>query len=111
MGLGVRIYPGVEPHDYKMGTAASFENASEGFEEAWQRLLSKLTDRNFEDWTSIDSTSPSRSNSHALRNRSGPMSRCSKGPANIRRADARLSPYSSTEEEHASGGRDLRRPS
>ncbi|MDO9385016.1 MAG: hypothetical protein Q7T86_19390 [Hyphomicrobiaceae bacterium] len=44
------FYPGCGPGEYEDATAATFEQARAGFEEAWQRLLPKRTEADFEAW-------------------------------------------------------------
>jgi hypothetical protein len=44
------FYPGVEPRDYRDGTARTFKAACAAFRKAWRDLLPKLTEANFDAW-------------------------------------------------------------
>ena len=43
-------YPGSEPGQHVTGTAATFEEAREGFEAAWQVYLARRTEADFQAW-------------------------------------------------------------
>jgi hypothetical protein len=41
VALRLLVYPGSHPGEHEEGTAATFDQASAGFEAAWQQFLSK----------------------------------------------------------------------
>jgi hypothetical protein len=49
-GWSCGFYPGVEPVDYRHGTASSFKAARTAFRKAWRILLPTLTEDNFQAW-------------------------------------------------------------
>jgi hypothetical protein len=44
------FYPGCHPGEHTNGTAATFDEARVGFEEAWQVFLSNRTEADFQAW-------------------------------------------------------------
>jgi hypothetical protein len=48
--VAIAFYPGSEPGDCTMGTAATFAQARAAFEAAWRVLLSKRAEADFEEW-------------------------------------------------------------
>jgi hypothetical protein len=44
------FYPGSRPGEHRDGTAATFDQARAGFEEAWTVFLSKRTEADFQAW-------------------------------------------------------------
>ena len=44
------FYPGCDPGDHTNGTAATFDEARAGFEEAWHELLPNRTEADFQAW-------------------------------------------------------------
>jgi hypothetical protein len=49
-GWSCGFYPGVEPQDYRHGTARTFKAARTAFRNAWRDLLPTLTESNFQRW-------------------------------------------------------------
>jgi hypothetical protein len=47
---GCGFYPGCGPGEHTNGTAATFDEARAGFEEAWQLLLPNRTEADFQEW-------------------------------------------------------------
>jgi hypothetical protein len=48
-GWNCGFYPGMEPGTHRRGTAATFEEARAGFEEAWHDILPTLSEAAFDD--------------------------------------------------------------
>jgi hypothetical protein len=44
------FYPGCHPGEHTNGTAATFDEARAGFEEAWRVFLSNRTEADFQEW-------------------------------------------------------------
>jgi hypothetical protein len=50
LGSELRVLPGCRSGEHETGTAATFDEARAGFEEAWERFLAKRTPADFQTW-------------------------------------------------------------
>jgi hypothetical protein len=49
-GCSCGFYPGMNPGEHQDGTAATFEAARAEFDEAWQRVVSRLSEDALQEW-------------------------------------------------------------
>jgi hypothetical protein len=49
-GWSCGFYPGMEPREHQDGAAASFDAARAEFDEAWQRVLPRLSEDALQEW-------------------------------------------------------------
>ena len=77
MGLDLRLlfggfYPGAHPGEQITGTGATFDEAREGFEEAWRLFSAKRTEADYQAWRDADADcSRDKSDPRAAQRRDG----------------------------------------
>ncbi|MBR0916523.1 hypothetical protein [Bradyrhizobium japonicum] len=50
MGWSCGFYPGIEPGQHRSGIIATFKEASDAFQRAWQELAASCTEADYEAW-------------------------------------------------------------